>query len=356
MAMTSHHPVLGLMAGTSVDGIDASIILTDGTGVEPTGHHHHQAYRPETKQAIFAAMTAPDLDHTDLADRIADDHADAVTTLMGEAGMKPQLIGFHGQTIHHDPATGISMQIGNPERLAERIGIPVACDFRLADLAAGGQGAPLAPIYHQAVIERLGLPLPAAIVNIGGISNISIWNGETLHGYDTGPGNGLMDQLARDTLKTECDHDGKLALSGTADATWVRAVLDLPYFKQRGPKSLDRDDLFAWCDLIPPPENPADRMASFMMLTATSLVAGCDGMAHLVVTGGGARNPALMSVIRAMSPCVVTTMDDHGRNGDFLEAELMAYLAARVEQNLPLTFPETTGVKVPCRGGRIVFP
>ena len=223
-------------------------------------------------------------------------------------------------------------------------------------MAAGGQGAPLAPVYHQAVMAALALPLPAAIANIGGISNISIWDGMHLSGHDTGPGNGLMDQLARDVLGEECDLDGRLAATGSADADWVEAVLSLPYFMKPAPKSLDRDDLFAWCAEIPPPDDPADRMASFMLLTATSLARAASGLRHLVIAGGGARNPILVETIARLAICPVTTLDDHGRDSDFLESELMAFLAVRAERQLPLTFPATTGVSQPMTGGRIIRP
>ena len=353
---TPDAPVLGLMAGTSVDGIDASIIMTDGVQVSGEVANYHHAYRQATRRAIFAAMNNPHDDHTDLATMIADDHAEAAATLIARTGVTPRLVGFHGQTIHHNPAAGITLQIGDARRLAARLHVPVACNFRLADMAAGGQGAPLAPVYHQAVMAALGLPLPAAIANIGGISNISIWDGVHLSGHDTGPGNGLMDQLARDVLGEECDRDGRLAATGTADTHWVEAVLALPYFIKPGPKSLDRDDLFDWCADIPPPADPADRMASFMLLTATSLSRAAAGLQHLVLAGGGARNPVLRQTITRLAPCPVTVLDDHSRDSDFLEAELMAFLAARVERQLPLTFPATTGVSQPMTGGEIIRP
>ncbi|MGC6484836.1 MAG: anhydro-N-acetylmuramic acid kinase [Candidatus Puniceispirillales bacterium] len=349
-------PILGLMAGTSVDGIDASIILTDGEQCTCPGLNHQHPYRDETRAAIFAAMQAPHEDHTALGLMIADDHAMAAKALIRKAGISPRLIGFHGQTIHHDPDAGETVQIGNSHHLAAQLGLPVACDFRRADMAAGGQGAPLAPLYHQAVITALGLPLTAAVVNIGGISNISIWDGETLCGFDTGPGNGLMDQLARDVLGRQCDEDGRLAAAGQPDLGWVEAVLNLPYFSNPAPKSLDRQDLFDWCAAITPPQDPADRMASFLSLTASSILRATEGCSHVLVTGGGARNPVLMQAIREGAGCPVTRLDDHGRDGDFLEAELMAYLAVRVERGLALTLPTTTGVTAPTPGGRIITP
>lgn len=356
MTQPAFPPVLGLMAGTSVDGIDASIIRTDGEAFIPLRLNHHQPYRDETKAAIFAAMKNPDQNHDALTLMIAEDHADTARALIEQAGVTPSLIGFHGQTIHHDPAGGRSLQCGDAAHLARALGLPVASDFRLADMAAGGQGAPLAPVYHQAVINDLELALPAAIVNIGGISNITIWDGETLKGYDTGPGNGLMDQLARDHLGQDYDHDGAMAAAGKPDHGWVNAVLDLPYFSRPAPKSLDRDDLFGWVEVIPPPAEPQDRMASYLALTAASIIRATSGLGHLLITGGGARNPALMAMIRDLAPCPVTCLDDHGRDGDFLESELMAFLAARVERGLALTFPTTTGVTAPTTGGKITAP
>lgn len=357
-------PVLGLMAGTSVDGIDASIIMTDGVTANTSRQHGQFPYRPETKAAIFAAMgdphphphPSPHPSHDTLATMIADDHAQAVLGLIDRTGIKPHLLGFHGQTIFHDPARGVSLQIGDARHLAQITGLPVAYDFRQADLKAGGQGAPLAPVYHQALLTSLDLPLPCALVNIGGISNISIWDGEVVSGFDTGPGNGLMDQLARESLGQDCDQDGRLAASGTPDEDWVSTVMKLPYFSATGPKSLDRQHLFDWCSIHAPPEDIADRMASFALLTAASVVSACRNMAHIIITGGGARNPYLLKIIQHQASCPVTTMDDHGGDGDFLEAELMAFLAARVLRDLPLTYPETTGARHPTCGGVIITP
>jgi anhydro-N-acetylmuramic acid kinase len=356
MKSPSLTPILGLMAGTSVDGIDASIIMTNGETFTCLGQNHLQPYRNKTRKAIFASMQQPHGNQEELSTIIADEYAAAAHILIEKARIKPRLVGFHGQTIFHDPAARKTVQLGDARRLAQHLRLPVAYDFRIADMKAGGEGAPLAPVYHQAVINDLNLPLPAAVVNIGGISNISIWDDKTLIGFDTGPGNGLMDQLAWEALGQECDHNGKLAASGNADRDWVNAVLDLPYFRKPAPKSLDRHDLFTWCELIPPPRQVADRMASFLLLTATSINKAADGMKHLLVTGGGARNPSLMTAIRNMATYPVTSLDDHGRDGDFLEAELMAFLAARVDKGLALTFPTTTGVSSPVTGGRIITP
>lgn len=347
--------VIGLMAGTSVDGIDASLVETDGERLTASGHAVTLPYRAATRDRIFAAMEAPDAPRADLDAMIADDHAEAVEEIIAMAGRHPDLIGFHGQTIFHDPGRGVTIQAGSAERLAARVGVPVFHRFRQADIAAGGQGAPLAPIYHQALINALGCALPAAIANIGGITNITRWDGQRLTGFDTGPGNALMDQLARLHLNADYDHDGQLAAAGQADKAWVEAVLADPYFSLDGPKSLDRSIVLGFADSLPS-GTPADQMASGALLTALALARAAAGTRTLIVCGGGARNPVLMAMIRAATNAQVSTMEDHGLDGDFIEAELMAFLAERSRRGLPITFPGTTGVKAPLTGGAVALP
>lgn len=368
--MTKMIPIIGLMAGTSVDGIDAALVMTDGQAITRTPFAVTLPYADETRGAIFALLDAPQ-DHfhqsQDSIDpalelMIARDHANACNAIIAESGITPQLVGFHGQTIFHDPDHGISIQLGNADELARELGCPVVHSFRQADLKAGGQGAPLAPIYHQAILAELALPLPSAMVNIGGISNISLAQDGQLIGFDSGPGNALMDDAMRKYDGSSCDVDGYLAASGTPDQAKVDAVLAHEYFQHTGPKSLDRMGLYQLINGHGFEQlAPADQLASLTLLTARSIIDGLrrnvSMVHHLVVCGGGGLNPTLMAMIKdAAANISVLRMEDLGGDSRFIEAELMAYLAARSHQGLPITFPGTTGVATPQTGGLIARP
>lgn len=354
--------IIGLMAGTSVDGIDAALVYTDGERVTRRGAADTFAYHPQTRAAIFAAYQNPHEIPDNLPMRIARDHAHAVERLMITSGIQPDRIGFHGQTIFHNPDQGVSLQIGDAQYLADRIGVPVVHQFRQADLAAGGQGAPLAPIYHQMILSGLGLNLPAAMVNIGGISNVTLWDGRDLIGYDSGPGNALIDDaMARHTGKA-FDEGGQMAAKGQVDQAFVAICLQHPFFHQRGVKSLDRMALYDWIDLSALDHHSTpDQIASLTALTAASIAASLDvnlsrEFHHVVVSGGGSLNPTLMAMIQSYSKAAVSRLDDHGLDSRFTEAELMAVLAARHERGLPITFPQTTGVDKPMTGGNMLMP
>ncbi|MCE2516463.1 MAG: anhydro-N-acetylmuramic acid kinase [Alphaproteobacteria bacterium] len=355
-------PIIGLMAGTSVDGIDAALIFSDGKRVERTPHALTTPYDKKTRAAIFNAFEDPKGNHDALDVMIAQDHARACEMLIAEAGLSPKLIGFHGQTIFHDPDHGVSMQQGNAHYLAMRLGVAVAHQFRQNDLKHGGQGAPLAPIYHQALMTAMNLPLPAALVNIGGISNLSLWDGARLTGFDTGPGNALMDDAMRGHDGSSLDHNGAMAARGTADDDVITAIMSHPYFQKTGPKSIDRMALYDFLDDSGIEGLPIeDRLASLTRLTARSIIDGArrnaPDLKALVVCGGGGFNPSLMAMIRAEAPTLtVHRMEDHGMDSGFIEAELMGFLAARCKAGLPLTFPETTGVAEPVTGGSIITP
>ena len=354
--------IIGLMAGTSVDGIDAALIYTDGERVIRRDAAETFDYHPQTRAAIFAAYQNPNRIPEDLPMRIARDHAHAVERLMITSGVQPDRIGFHGQTIFHHPDQGISLQIGDGQYLADRIGVPVVHQFRQADLAAGGQGAPLAPIYHQMILGDIGLKLPAAMVNIGGISNVSLWDGQTLIGYDSGPGNALIDDAMARLTGQAFDQDGQMAAKGQVDQAFVESCLDHPFFHQSGVKSLDRMALYDWIDLSAlERHSTADQIASLTALTAASIAASLitnlqHELQHVVVSGGGSLNPTLMAMIKTYSNAAISRLDDHGLDSRFTEAELMAVLAARHERGLPITFPQTTGVEAPMTGGEMLMP
>ncbi len=354
--------IMGLMAGTSVDGIDAALIYSNGTSIRRTGHGLTTSYEPTTRDAIFQAFDTPHAVDSGLALLIARDHARAAEMLIAESGLMPDIISFHGQTIYHAPDDGVSIQLGDAGYLAQRLGVQVAYQFRQRDIAHGGQGAPLAPIYHQGLMQAMGLELPAAMVNIGGISNASIWDGTRLIGLDLGPGNALMDDLAQQYLGKPYDEHGVLAQRGKPDMALVHDALNHKFFTVKGPKSLDRRGLH---DIIPMDRlaalSPPDHMASLVMITAMCITRGISlntpDTSNVVICGGGSFNPTLMTAIQQLSGNMrITQMEDHMLAGmpldsRFIEAELMAYLAARSYHDMPITFPETTGVSAPQCGG-----
>ncbi len=347
--------VIGLMSGTSLDGVDAARIETDGERVLGQGRRLTLPYDPGLRAALRALIDrAPTLpaDDADLqaAERaLTARHAEAVRAL----GEPAELIGFHGQTILHRPAERRTWQIGDAAALARETGLPVACDFRLADVAAGGEGAPFAPVYHAALAADL--PRPLAVLNLGGVANIT-WIGESdLLAGDTGPGCALLDDFCAAATGEPLDRDGRLAAAGRPDEGVLAQLLAPDFFRRPPPKSLDRQD-FAEALKFVAPLTPADAAATLTAFTARAAAATPlpTRPGRVLVTGGGRRNPSLMAALAAAFACPVEPVERVGWDGDALEAECFAFLAARVRRGLPLSFPGTTGVPRPTPGGRIV--
>ncbi len=354
--------VIGLMSGTSLDGVDASLVETDGVRIAGFGRSLTLPYPPALRTALRALLDradnigAADPELLRLERALTLVHADAVRALDEPAS----LIGFHGQTILHRPERRRTWQIGDAALLATETGLPVACDFRSADVAAGGQGAPLVPVYHAALAAALPGPSagPLAVLNLGGVGNLT-WIGPQgeLVACDTGPGNALLDDWAMRHTGIPCDRDGALASAGQVDRARLAALLSHPFFARPAPKSLDRQSFHAALDAVAP-LSPADGAATLTDFTAAA-VAGTilpAPAARWLVCGGGRHNPALMRALRARLGVPVDAVESVGWDGDALEAQCFAYLAARVEAGLPLSFPGTTGVGAPAAGGRIVAP
>lgn len=361
--MNQWRTVVGLMSGTSVDGIDAVLVETDGLALKRSAQAEVFPYRDKTRDLIWAAISegeafdAQSASSQSLAMDIAFDHANAVKQLMQNEG-QAQLIGFHGQTIWHAPEKSLSIQLGNPQHLAELTGIDVIHSFRQADLAEGGQGAPLAPVYHRALIDQMNLDLPAVIVNIGGVSNLSYWDGNSLIGFDCGPGNSLMDDYMREHFGEEFDLGGAVALKGQVDNDLVSRVLKEPEFTQKLPKSFDRQS-FAWLskqDELRRLAEP-DVMATLAAITVGGIVSAIKQLPIepriVIVAGGGQYNRALMNALETSVDASVQGADDMNMPGEFLEAELMAYLAVRFQRQLPSSWPTTTGAAKPVVGGEL---
>ena len=351
---------IGLMSGTSLDGVDAAWLETDGEQIGTIGPRLTLPYddrlRADLRRLLDAAPTlAPDDRRLKSAEaRLTEYHIRAVTALDRAA----DLIGFHGQTILHQPDQRRTWQIGNAEELAWRTGVPVASDFRSADVAAGGQGAPLAPIYHAALARDLAKPL--AVLNIGGVANVT-WIGadETLVAFDTGPGNGPLDDWVARRGGGAFDRDGMMARSGKVAQPVLDRLMAHPYFHRPPPKSLDRLDFAAVLatsgleDLA-----PADGAATLVAFTASAVAAAVlpEAPGRWVVTGGGRRNPAIMEGLRSRLGVPVDPVEAVGWDGDALEAQCFGFLAARTQAMLPISFPGTTGVPRLLTGGRMTMP
>jgi anhydro-N-acetylmuramic acid kinase len=349
---------IGLMSGTSLDGVDAAWLETDGESVAsfgPTLTIPYDAGLRRDLRAILdrASGIAPsDPALASAVARLTECHIQAVQALDRPA----DLIGFHGQTILHQPNLRRTWQVGDAARLARETGIPVAHDFRSADVAAGGEGAPLAPIYHAALARDL--PKPLAVLNIGGVANVT-WIGadDTLIAFDTGPGNGPLDDWVARHTGQAYDRDGSLARSGTIDASVLGRLMTHPYFARTGARSLDRLDFSralaaSGVDAL----TAADGAATLVAFTASSAAASVFPVRPRgwLVTGGGRHNPMIMAALRRALGGAVDTVETVGWNGDALEAQCFGFLAARVARGLPLSYPGTTGVPAPTLGGRII--
>lgn len=351
--------VIGLMSGTSLDGVDAAWLETDGERVGSTGKAltlpYDDALRADLRRLLDIAPTLPASDPflAQVAARLTQLHADAVAALDAPADM----IGFHGQTILHDPAARRTWQIGDAAALARATGLPVAYDFRSADVAAGGEGAPFAPVYHQALAA--GLDRPLAVLNLGGVANVTWIGREALLACDTGPGNGPLDDWTRRHTGAPFDRDGRLAASGRADAAVLARLLADPYFARPAPKSLDR---LAFSGLLASSGidglSAADGAATLAAFSveAVARTALPEAPSRWLVTGGGRHNRTLMTALRTRLPAPVEPVESEGWDGNALEAQCFGFLAVRVARGLPLSFPGTTGVSRPLAGGRIAQP
>jgi anhydro-N-acetylmuramic acid kinase len=366
--------VLGFMTGTSLDAVDMAVLETDGEAILGFGPAGERKLSAATRSVVEAATKAalqwpwdaprPSV-FEDAARAIAEEHLVAARSFMAEYGLTAadlDLAGFHGQTVLHQPANaertvGRTVQLGDAQRVADGLGIPVAHDFRSADVAAGGQGAPLAPIYHEALVRWSRLELPVAVLNLGGVGNVTLVGDGPLEAFDTGPANGMIDLLVQARTGARCDLNGDLARVGTVDEAVLAAYLDHPYFRRTGAKSLDRFDFSLDPVAALSLEDAATTLTAFAAETvAIGLRSRHEAPRRVIVCGGGRHNPVLMAEIARRSSIPVATAEDVGWRGDSIEAEAFAYLAARTARGLPISFPGTTGVAAPMVGGRIATP
>ena len=366
--------VLGFMTGTSLDAVDMAVIETDGHDILFFGPAGEMKLDGETRAIVEDAIEdafdwerdeeEPD-SFEDARMAVADAHLAAALGFMAVNGVKSSaldLVGVHGQTVLHEAPTpdlpGRTVQLIDAISVAEGLSVPVAYDFRSADVAAGGQGAPLAPVYHAALVRKAGMEGPVAVLNLGGVGNITLIRADGgLEAFDTGPANGMVDLLVQSRMKKRMDEGGRLAAAGTVDQSMLDAYLAHPYFAATGPKSLDRFDFSLDPVAELSLEDAAATLTAFAAQAVALGVARCSEQPkEIVVCGGGRHNPVLLTAIRDCVGVPVSTAEDKGWRGDSIEAEAFAFLAARCRLALPISFPGTTGVPTPMTGGRIVEP
>ena len=350
---------IGLMSGTSLDGVDAAVIETDGERIFRTGTtatlFYEDALRVRLRALLGAAPTlaADDPEVARLSRIIADRHAEAVALLASRA----DIIGFHGQTILHEPVNRRTWQIGDAAHLAHKTRLPVVYDFRSADVASGGEGAPLVPLFHAALAADLAKPV--LVVNIGGVANITFLGKDgAILACDTGPGNGPLDDWVCTHTGAAYDTDGALAGSGRVRRDRLAALMADPYFMRPAPKSLDRLHFSARIAEAMDGLSVEDGAATLAAFTAAAIAAAPipEAPMRVLVAGGGRHNAAIMAALRDSFSVPVESVEAVGWDGDALEAQCFGFLAVRVLRRLPLSLPSTTGVAEPMSGGAIVQP
>lgn len=352
---------LGTMSGTSLDGVDAAMLKTDGQAIFEFGKTGYRAYGAEEQSLLRAALGKWPGEEgvAEAAELVERAHIELLRDFNGA-----ELIGFHGQTLAHDPKGRGTHQAGDGAKLAEALGLPVAWDFRSADVELGGEGAPLAPYFHFACAKWIGADRPLAFLNLGGVGNIT-WidprkarpeDDGALLAFDTGPANAPLNDLMQQRRGEPFDKDGALAARGEVVAGALELFLDDPYFPKIPPKSLDRD---AFADMLDLVRELSDADAAATM-TGMSAAAVMQAMVHcpapparVLVTGGGRLNPVMMDMLRAGLDCPVDPVESVGLDGDMLEAQAFAYLAVRIANGLPTSSPATTGVRALVGGGTI---
>ncbi len=354
---------LGAMSGTSLDGVDAAMVQTDGERIFGFGDVGYRPYDDDERAVLRAALGCWTGERAEAAGRVVD--AAHQSLLAGfEAA---ELVGFHGQTLAHEPRGRGTCQVGDGAGLAAALGVPVVWDFRSDDVAMGGEGAPLAPFFHFACARWIGAKAPVVFLNLGGVGNLTFVDPSftgpevpgALLGFDTGPANAPLNDLMMARLGLSMDKGGALAAQGQVETGALELFLDEPYFARMPPKSLDRNDFAEMISLVG--ELPDTDAAA--TLTAMCAAGVARGMEHcpvpperVLVTGGGRRNPVLMEMLKVSLECPVVPVEDVGLDGDMLEAQAFAYLAVRVARGMATSCPGTTGVQALVGGGVVSVP
>lgn len=354
---------LGAMSGTSLDGVDAALVVTDGHSISSLGANGYRAYSDAERAVLRGALgqwSGPAVEEAGTL--VTQAHVEALSDFEDV-----ELVGFHGQTLAHDPRNGRTLQVGDGAALAEALGRPVVWDFRSDDVRMGGEGAPLAPFFHFACAKWFGAKSPVCFLNLGGVGNLTYVDPSfdspedpgALLAFDTGPANAPINDYMQAQLGKPMDKGGAVALGGTVETGALELFLAEPYFARMPPKSLDRNDFSEMIDLVLELED-SDAVAT---LTAMCAAAVAQGMEHcpkppsqVLVTGGGRHNPVLMEMLRVSLDCAVEPVETVGLDGDMLEAQAFGYLAVRIARGLPTSCPSTTGVSALVGGGIVSVP
>ncbi|WP_420146374.1 anhydro-N-acetylmuramic acid kinase [Sphingobium sp.] len=358
---------IGLMSGTSRDGIDAALIETDGEGQSRAVAFHAMPYDDGFRVRLAEtcsramAMERPGFEPliASVEGELTELHVQAVADLLGRSGYVAQdvgVIGFHGHTVAHRPERGWTWQIGDGAALAGAFGIAVVGDLRSADVAVGGQGAPLLPVYHRALAD--GLAKPAAVLNLGGVANITFIGADgTLIAFDTGMASGLIDNWMQMEGGVPYDAGGACGARGVVDEARLAAMMADPWFAAPPPKSIDREQFTIAAVQGLTLEDGAATLSAF---TAASVARAVEHLpqrpVHIHVAGGGRHNDTLMAMLAARTGIAVSSVDALGWDGDALEAQGFAYMAVRHLKALPISFPGTTGAPEAMTGGVLFTP
>lgn len=361
--MKKIYTAIGFMSGTSMDGIDCALIKTDGEKIHEFGAVKSFDYSLNFTNKISKVLGQEDRTSKNVLDveqELTDLHIQVLKEFLKENNLKPSdidVIGFHGQTLFHAPHNGVTIQIGDGQRLADETGIPVVYDFRSNDVRNGGQGAPLAPIYHAALVHDVQ-DKPIVILNQGGVGNVTYIDGETILAFDTGPANGLMNDLILEEAGLPYDDKGKFASKGKVDLDVLETMLNKDYLDKIPPKSLDRYDYKINDEIYN--LSLEDGLATLMELTVQTILAAVKHFPKepklWLVTGGGRKNDFLMKQLNVALSGKVKSIDTMNWRGDFIEAEAFAFMAVRHLLNLPISFPTTTFAPKPLTGGVLVYP
>jgi len=360
----SHRPpvqAIGVISGTSMDGIDVSIVETDGEAFVRPGPGRTFSYPADLRKTLQELIATPQRAQNepleDLERAVTQAHIEAIRRFMEETGIAARdvsLVGFHGQTVYHRPEIRFTRQLGLGDMVAKELGIDTVCRFRHADVASGGEGAPFVPLYHRALASSL--PQPIIILNLGGVGNVTFIDGETVIAFDTGPASALLDDFVLRRRGLSFDENGKLAASGTVHETLVAEFMANPFFDRPAPKSLDRQDFHARARSVEALSDE-DGAATLAAFTIESVVAALRHVPRAprrwLVTGGGRLNAHFMRRLHERLGVPVDPVEAVGWNGDFLEAQAFGYLAVRSTLGLPLSLPTTTGVPHPMPGGEL---
>lgn len=348
------------MSGTSLDGVDAAFVRTDGESLVELGPWITTAYPSRLRDGIreLLGKTERDAAVDDIEHWLTQWHTHAINNLLKENNLKYSkidIIGFHGHTITHRPEQQFTWQLGDARMLASNAKVDVVADFRLADIGAGGEGAPLAPLFHRALAANQDKPV--AVLNVGGVANVTWIGDDTILAFDTGPGNALIDDWVACHDAGRLDWGGEIARGGAAKASVVEEMLSSPYFAAPPPKSLDRQDF----DLaLVEAQSLEDGAATLTAVTVGAVMAARQHFPTPVnkwlVTGGGRNNAYFMESLAAGVGVPVLPVESAGWQGDALEAHAFGYLAVRSVRGLPLSLPTTTGVPAPTTGGQLFCP